>query len=258
MELGILRERLFVVGFCECKADKWLLWYFLSFFYPSSRGAFAPRPPLVMPDSQFQRPGALLVPSHTEKVRELLQRARDLESQLATLGKPDEDKAAQLRSHLCEVISDLIITDPAVSLEHDMATTLWRSCFYIPICSFRKEISKAKRRKENSPTRAFEHQFKKFLSEALALYDYLSVQYQSKLMQGLPQADSQESSLTTEHESSFGVVEGLYRLFIYTGDLHRYAEAYDKAIVCYLSATKLSPGNGNPYNQLAVVSQVWP
>ena len=209
-----------------------------------------------MPDSEFQRPGAMLVPSLKEKVRELLQRARALESQLATLGKPDEDKAAQLRSHLCEVISDLIITDPAVSLEHDMQTTLWRSCFYIPICAFRKEISKAKRRKGSSPARAFEHQFKKFLSEALALYEYLSVQYQSKLMPGLTQADSQESCLATEHESTAGIVEGLYRLFIYTGDLHRYAESYDKAIASYLSATKLSPGNGNPYNQLAVVSQV--
>jgi hypothetical protein len=213
-----------------------------------------------MPDSQFQRPGALLVPSHTEKVRELLNRARDLETQLATLGKLEEDKAARLRSHLCEVISDLIITDPAVSREHDMATTLWRSCFYIPICSFRKEISKVKRRKGSSPAVALEHQFKKFLSEALALYDYLSIQYQSKLMPGLTQTNSQdisqESELPSEQESTVGIVEGLYRLFIYTGDLHRYAESYDKAITCYLSATKLSPGNGNPYNQLAVVSQV--
>lgn len=185
-----------------------------------------------------------------------MQRARDLERQLTGLGKSDEDKAAQLRGDLCEVISDLIITDPAVSREHDMATILWRSCFYVPICSFRKEISKAKKRKGSNPPRVFEQQFKKFLSEALALYDYLSIQYQSKLIPGITQANSQESFLPSEHESTDGVVEGLYRLFIYTGDLHRYAEAYDKAITCYLNAAKLSPGNGNPYNQLAVVSQV--
>jgi len=211
-----------------------------------------------MPDSQRQRPGAKLVPSHEEKVRDLLQRAKTLESELSTAGKSDEEKAAQLRSHLCEVISDLIITDPAVSREYDLPTTLWRSCFYFPICSFRKEMSKMKRKKgPTSSTRAFENQFKKFLSEALALYDYLSIQYQSKLIPGHTQVDSQEDAqVPTESESTAGVVEGLYRLFIYTGDLHRYAESFDKATACYQNASKLSPGNGNPYNQLAVVSQV--
>jgi Est1 DNA/RNA binding domain len=38
------------------------------------------------------------------------------------------------------------------------------------------------------------------------------------------------------------------------GDLHRYAESYNKAETYYLNASKLGPGYGNPYNQLAVVN----
>lgn len=216
-----------------------------------------------MPESERQRPGASLVQSHVEKVRELLASARDLNHQLANLGTAEEEKASSLRGQLCEVISDLTITDPAVADEHDLATMLWRSCFYVPICSFRKQISKAKRKKGGSPPRTLETQFKRFLEEALQLYNYLSVQFQSKLVPpGLSQGNSsqdmstQASDLPREPESTKGVVKGLYRLFIYTGDLHRYAESYDRASTCYLNAAKLSPGNGNPYNQMAVVSQV--
>jgi hypothetical protein len=46
------------------------------------------------------------------------------------------------------------------------------------------------------------------------------------------------------------------RLFIQMGDLYRYAESFGKAESYYLNASRLAPGMGNPYNQLAVVSQM--
>jgi hypothetical protein len=61
-----------------------------------------------MPDSQMQRQGASLVVSEKARLDELLERATDLEEQLANAqNKPSEEKAAELRSHLCEVLSDL-------------------------------------------------------------------------------------------------------------------------------------------------------
>ena len=52
------------------------------------------------------------------------------------------------------------------------------------------------------------------------------------------------------------VVPILYKLFLFLGDLHRYAMEHDEATECYTKASRLAPGRGNPYNQLAVVAQV--
>ena len=52
------------------------------------------------------------------------------------------------------------------------------------------------------------------------------------------------------------VVPILYKLFLFLGDLHRYAMEHDEATECYAKASRLAPGRGNPYNQLAVVAQV--
>lgn len=219
--------------------------------------------------SQLHRKGATVSPSVNQRVKSLLERASDLEHQLSNLaGKSNEEKAARLRSHLCEVLSDVLISDPATGHSQDCTGRLWRSCFYAPILIWRKKISREKKKQSNPKTlKSLEQNFKKFLGEAVTLYDYLTVQYQSKLVSCLgdedkatltaPTQDSatQESRVSTV-TSLEGVVPGLFRLYIYMGDLFRYAETFPKAEACYLNASKLGPGMGNPYNQLAVVSQM--
>lgn len=195
---------------------------------------------------------------------QLVKRADDLESQLNGLPKKSsthDEKAARLRSHLCEVLSDILITDPILGMEHDGSGRLWRNCFYTPIGIWRNRISREKR-KQGPNLATFEQSFKKFLSEAIMLYEFLIAQYKSKLLPpSARDASSQDASQLSLSSSSWegaaeGVVPGLYRLFIHMGDLHRYAESYSKAETYYLNASKLSPGMGNPYNQLAVVAQM--
>jgi hypothetical protein len=228
--------------------------------------------------SQRQRPGAKVSKSpkdiekeKLQKLDKLLVRAADLESQLS---QPNDDtKAYKLRAHYCEVLSDVLILNPKLALDNDCFQRLWRNCFYKPISIWRQRVSKEKRKR--SPNLATSQEgYKSFLSEAIKLFDYLVIQYLSKLCPSATQpSQTQDSSstTTTAFESSQatedsspsltkpsksldGVVRGLYKLYIFLGDLHRYAEAYNKAEINYSNASKLGPGLGNPYNQLAVVA----
>ena len=204
-----------------------------------------------------------------------LSKATDIEAQLVALSTKktpgDDNKSYKLRSHLCEVLSDVLISNPKVSLENDCFQRLWRGCFYNPIRIWRQRVSREKRKR--SPTLATTQEgFKHFLSEAVTLYDYLVLQYLTKLVPSATQLDltqqsrdifdksqledTQYASQSTEASevSLEGVVHGLYKLYIFLGDLHRYAGACTKAESNYSNASKLGPGSGNPYNQLAVVA----
>jgi hypothetical protein len=212
-----------------------------------------------MPDSQSHRPAVSVKKPLSNRLNKLLERTVDLEKQLTNLSKSNDEKAARLRSHLCEVLSDILISDPLVGIQNDCTGRLWRSCFYAPIGIWRNRISREKR-KQGLNVASLEQSFKRFLGEAITLYDYVVLQYQSKLVpsanQGNSQDSTQESLQPTEPEQAEGVIPGLYRLYIHMGDLNRYAQAYNKAENCYLNAAKLAPGMGNPYNQLAVVAQM--
>lgn len=244
---------------------------------------------------QRSKAGARVVKSKQEleqdKIRRIdkqLERASDLEEQLGSLAAKnnngDENKSYKLRSHLCEILSDVLISDPKRSLENnssmDCFQRLWRGCFYNPITIWRHRLSREKRKR--SPNLANTQEgFRNFLSEAVTLYDYLVLQYLTKLVPSATQDvnSTQQSSLSydrsqledtqfasqtqstttitskqTTTSSLEGVVQGLYKLYIFLGDLHRYAEAYNKAEACYWNASKLGPGLGNSYNQLAVVA----
>ena len=232
--------------------------------------------------SQRQRPGAKVFKSpkdiekeRLQKLDKLLVRATDLESQLS---QPDNDdtKAYKLRAHYCEVLSDVLILNPKLALDNDCFQRLWRNCFYKPISIWRQRVSKEKRKR--SPNLATSQEgYKSFLSEAIKLFDYLVIQYLSKLcppsattqpsqtqdssstttttttttaFESSQATEDSSSSVTTSSKSLDGVVRGLYKLYIFLGDLHRYAEAYNKAEINYLNASKLGPGLGNPYLSL--------
>ncbi|KAG7369580.1 est1 DNA/RNA binding domain containing protein [Nitzschia inconspicua] len=232
------------------------------------------------------------VQSYLEKQ---LKRATNLEDQLQTLGTTSSGNTMEMaqkhRHHLCEVLSDLIMTSPKFAMENECFHRLWRSCFYNPIKEWRSRVNRDKR-KQSPSLKQTQHGFKNFLHEAITLYDYLINDYLGKLVppptQQSNDADSsqqiQESQATllndddqqqhqqnSSQDSSVamcdptipkppfdttftGVVTGLYKLYIYMGDLQRYAESLNKAETYYLNASKLGPGYGNPYNQLAVVN----
>ena len=110
-----------------------------------------------------------------------------------------------------------------------------------------------------------EKQLSTFLNESVQLYNYIIGRYveeltpptqsqsqQSQKSEGFND-DDDESSSRRRHVRI--IVKSLHRMHIHLGDLHRYSSNYDAAEICYLRASRLAPGSGNAYNQLAVVAQ---
>lgn len=150
-------------------------------------------------------------------------------------------------------------------------------CFYTPIGIWRSRINKEIKRKgegqsSTQSVRQLEASFSNFLQEAITLFEYLITQYKSKLMPmalSQSQSQSQQSSSqltqqTTQSQadltqdsttSTEGVVMGLYRLFVYLGDLYRYNKSFDLAEEAYLSANKLAPGLGQVRSPLLLSSE---
>lgn len=181
-------------------------------------------------------------PSH---FKSQLSRASFLETQLSEESLDlEEETRSNYRIELCEIFSELILQNPSLSLKKDVYGRLWRGCFYARIGELRSRISKEKKRKNPTQMEKLEGILKTFLKEGIALYKYLTEKYESMLVED-------EDSTAQE-----GVVAGLHRLYIYLGDLYRYALSYQKAEGCYLQASRLAPSKGNPYNQLAVVAQL--
>mmetsp|Transcript_9997 Transcript_9997/g.15797 ORF Transcript_9997/g.15797 Transcript_9997/m.15797 type:complete len:838 (-) Transcript_9997:297-2810(-) len=223
-----------------------------------------------MPSSQSHRSAVSVNLSPSSHVTKQLERANDLERQLSGLSKSNDEKAARLRSHLCEILSELVISHPLAASESDCSGRMWKSCFYAPIGVWRSRISREKR-KHGASLASLEQSFQRFLGEAVTLYDFLVLQYKDKLVQLVHSTnqDTIHASTSTSPQDSqvsevsnaaaalgTALVPGLHRLYIHLGDLHRYGEAYSKAEACYENASKLAPGMGNPYNQLAVVAQM--
>jgi molecular chaperone GrpE (heat shock protein) len=131
-----------------------------------------------------------------------------------------------------------------------------------------------------------EKTLQQFLSEAIKLYVYLIGKYEGMMLPPSTQSQSQLSYQSQEsrshHDRSLnkrnkkssngalllsppsdgeddsthfvvpqGVIPTLYRILIHQGDLYRYDGDFTMAESSYSKASKLAPGKGNPYNQLA-------
>jgi len=145
------------------------------------------------------------------------------------------------RMKLCEQLSDILLSDPAVAFKKDCCGRLWRGCFYPQITDLRSRVAHEKNHKmskKKSKLESVEEALRVFLGEAIVFYVFLVEKFEEMVL-GLDK----------------NIVPNLHRLYIYLGDLHRYSQDYKNAEACYLKSSKLGPGRGNPYNQLAVVAQ---
>ena len=172
-------------------------------------------------------------------VEDKLRLASEVESRLAE--ESDEERGSKLRIQLCQYLSDIILTDPVVAIREESVNRLWRVCFYARINKLRVRINReAKKKGENKA--ALEDSLKRFLEEAIVLYEFM-VKKLEESVSGMSETDGHST------------VACIYRLLIHLGDLYRYQRSDSKAEGCYMRASRLSPGRGNSYNQLAVVAQ---
>jgi hypothetical protein len=197
-----------------------------------------------------------------------LNTASRLEAQLKALSVSNtktEGKASELRIKLCEVFSDVLLSDCTTALRKDVTGRLWYSCFYNRIQELRQRITKEKSRSKKQKATGVstadggkeriknaEDSLKTFIQEGITLYNFLVDRLQGSLIPG--QSQSQNSDVSQAY--SKGTVPSLHKLYIHLGDMHRYASSFPDAETAYLQASKLAPSKGNPYNQMAVVAQL--
>lgn len=199
-----------------------------------------------------------------------LNTAARLEAQLKALaitnGKT-ETKASELRIKLCEVFSDVLLSDCTTALRKDVAGRLWYSCFYNRIQELRQRIAKEKSKVKKQRTagasseggkdriKNAEESLKTFIQEGITLYTFLVDRLQGSL---IPNSESQSQSQSSDVSQLYskGTIPALHKLYIHVGDMHRYASSFSDAEKAYLQASKLAPSKGNPYNQMAVVAQL--
>ena len=212
--------------------------------------------------------------SLASEMEEKQKKALTLEKQLTNASAT---KADSIRPALCEVLADMILTDPASAVQLEVDARLWRNCFYSRIAPWRTRIYKDKKRQNDfsKTQRALYH----FLDEAIHLYIYIGDVLQGKLLGALSQtqqsqtqssimsdnsspAEEPDSYIPHEEETQplmsqdkTGIVELVHRIYIRLGDLYRYYEQYDQAHTSYENAAALGPGHGHTYNQIAVVYQ---
>lgn len=214
---------------------------------------------------------------NTESILAKFAQAEKLEAQLAAieddkkakrkLPAGTDQKAQGLRAKLCQVFIDVIVADPVVSHSKDASRRLWHSCFYSRVSELRLELSKEKSRAKKRQVSGGDvagsekivsvvnERLKGSIKEALKLYEWL-IDKMLKLL--LPMSQSQATDVSENSENDdyeHAVVAILYWSHLYMGDLLRYDESYKQAEETYLKSSKLYPGNGNPFNQLAVVAQ---
>mmetsp|Transcript_5157 Transcript_5157/g.7463 ORF Transcript_5157/g.7463 Transcript_5157/m.7463 type:complete len:740 (+) Transcript_5157:272-2491(+) len=184
-----------------------------------------------------------------------------LESKLTELKACESSKPNELqevRMSLCEKYSHILMENPAFSLRKGLTDRLWEKCFYEKISHDRKKLAKLiSRQKNRNLLESTLQNFKKRLGESIEFYSFIINFYSGLIEPSL--AQSQRSDELTQdnldEDDKAAVVSILYKFQICVGDLYRYNESSNDALRHYEQASLLSPGQGNPYNQMAVLEQ---
>ncbi|KAI9205637.1 uncharacterized protein BJ171DRAFT_501072 [Polychytrium aggregatum] len=194
------------------------------------------------------------------------------------------DKAInQLRLELRGNIESLILREFELALSKDLEATLWKVIHYRVIDEFRKKHRHLSSQKKPSASaardgrelRQLTAQFRSFLTESEGFYLDLIVKLAARFrlqpvtdkvivpfrmdFERLDQDPCADDELTPELQHK--VLLACHRSLIFLGDLARYREIHAEkkrknwtsARRFYAIALSLAPGNGNPFNQLAVI-----
>eukprot|EP00586_Coscinodiscus_wailesii_P018548 CAMPEP_0172501088 /NCGR_PEP_ID=MMETSP1066-20121228/145978_1 /TAXON_ID=671091 /ORGANISM="Coscinodiscus wailesii, Strain CCMP2513" /LENGTH=1214 /DNA_ID=CAMNT_0013275687 /DNA_START=512 /DNA_END=4156 /DNA_ORIENTATION=+ len=208
-------------------------------------------------------------PLSAMSIGERLTLASQLESRLQKQpGAPSQGGGAhsQARMKLCELLSDVLLSDPHVAMKKDCCGRLWRLCFYPQIAELRTRMSKEKNRRGKQQQQeemkgggGSDEALRVFLDEAIVFYEFLVGKFEDMVINSSPTTTSlsqnSHSSTGSQQVPQVGLIFNLHRLYIYLGDLFRYSQNLPSAENSYFRASRLAPGRGNPYNQLAVVAQ---
>ena len=162
--------------------------------------------------------------STRENLRAKLSLCSDLEAKLTNLVEQErkssstsnsnssraeiETRSSKIRTDLCELYCDIILSDADFAWAKDCVGRLWRSCFYGRITELRARITKERSRmkrcmskddadgaaRHRKAVEGVERTLKDFLKEARKLFLYILDKYQSMLLPGKSHGEGVDSS----------------------------------------------------------------
>ncbi|KAI8822185.1 uncharacterized protein EV422DRAFT_420329 [Fimicolochytrium jonesii] len=193
-----------------------------------------------------------------------------------------EDDVVEVRLELRDRLEQIILLDYDLASKTDVEGTLWKLVHYKAIEEFRRlhrdvngRVRRSGRPEDKKELRNLTAAFRAFLFEASAFYAQMIFKLDQrydlkgrfrKVMKELLIITGQEYSTEPRLQLAEGTLERMVstgqRTLIYLGDLSRYHEIHaDRkeskwglAKLFYNLAALVLPTNGNPYNQLAVIS----
>ena len=176
------------------------------------------------------------------------------------------ENLGKLREKYCYWCSTLILHHPVFSCEYDVVGKMWMNSLYKHINTLRKLISRARKQKNKSNMASFEQELNHFCdTQSLHMYNEIQRVYEKIIRQDVDNPsqsqdldndeDSFKASEQNFEEKQKAAVKVLFKVYIQMGDLHRYSKQFVKAEKFYEMASKIGPGIGNAFNQLAVVAQ---
>ncbi|ORX89026.1 hypothetical protein K493DRAFT_72545 [Basidiobolus meristosporus CBS 931.73] len=206
-------------------------------------------------------------------VQELFKTTVELEKELRAVLRQKSsfhDECVILRSRIKTLYEQIVFLDYEFASIKEVEMNLWKTVFYKVIEDYRRKLRQISgERTKSSELKRVKNSFRSFLQEAAGFYVFFKQRLASEFQLRLPQTllnkallfDIQPERLLPEKLGRKALFS-YQQCLIYLGDLARYREMYadrqqknwSAAIEYYNEALALAPTNGNPHNQLAVVS----
>lgn len=164
------------------------------------------------------------------------------------------------RQDLENLYKSILLTDVQFALDNKIELELWNCAFKEHIDSFRSIIKERKNNNEKSEIQAKLFMFLdasigfyfQLLQEFCDIYD-LDLPYHGKARQ-LGMISKQKNALSERNPKFDSCLYICQDCLVHLGDLARYRNEMQQAHAFYMLAAKILPGNGQPYNQLAILA----
>ena len=164
------------------------------------------------------------------------------------------------RQNLENLYKSILLSDVQFALDNKIELELWNNAFKEHIDSFRYII---KERKSNNEKGEVQAKLYMFLDASIGFYFQLLQEFCDKYDLDLPyHGKARQLGILTKPKK--GTTEKKTKLdsclyicqdcLVHLGDLARYRNEIQQAHAFYLLAAKILPGNGQPYNQLAILA----
>lgn len=172
---------------------------------------------------------------------------------------PRNVRAFQLRTRLCWLLEELLLTDLEFALDKKVEQDLWNSAFRSPIAAFQLKAADKKER-QNSETQTMLSTlletasgfYLQLLQKLCCVYNISLRCYLKDSNFGILHLDRYDD-LNAEKPKKSSVLYICQHCLVHLGDIARYRGQSLQAENFYRHAVELGPRNGHPYNQLALL-----